>query len=106
MEETALSIKLPKNIAILRAGSAFDLDFSVSSLYGSLNTEEEHQKHQALTAIQDLVKMHMERQKDDQTTRLLFAASRGDTDRVDGFSNERCVPSRRQSSPRVQPRHH
>lgn len=78
VEEMALSIRLlPKSMAILRAGSVFDL--GVSSSYGSLNAEEEHRKHQALTAIQDLVKMHMERQKDDQTTRLLFAASRGDT---------------------------
>jgi ankyrin repeat protein/CRP-like cAMP-binding protein len=76
VEGMALSIKLP-NMAILRAGSVFDDD--ASSSYGSLNTEKEHQKHQTLTAVQDLVKMHMERQKDDQTTRLLFAASRGDT---------------------------
>ena len=34
---------------------------------------------ETLTAVADLVKMHMEKQLDDQTTRLLFAASRGDT---------------------------
>ena len=31
------------------------------------------------TAIEDLVRMHIEKQKDDHTTRFLFAASRGDT---------------------------
>lgn len=38
-----------------------------------------HDQRQALTMVKDLVKMHMDKQMDDQTTRLLFAASRGDT---------------------------
>jgi hypothetical protein len=37
------------------------------------------QQKENLTAVTDLVKMHMSKQLDDQTTRLLFAASRGDT---------------------------
>ena len=33
----------------------------------------------ALTAVQDLIMMHINKQKDDQTTRFLYAASRNDT---------------------------
>ena len=36
----------------------------------------------ALVAVEDLVKMHIEKQKDDHTTRFLFAASRGDTNTI------------------------
>jgi ankyrin repeat protein len=39
-------------------------------------------KEASLTAVKDLVKMHMSKQLDDQTTRLLFAASRGDTSTI------------------------
>ncbi|KAI2489466.1 voltage-gated potassium channel [Fragilaria crotonensis] len=33
----------------------------------------------ALSAVHDLIKIHMDKQKDDNTTRFLFAAARGDT---------------------------
>ena len=35
-----------------------------------------------LTAVQDIVKMHINKQKDDHTTRFLFSASRGDTNTI------------------------
>ena len=36
-------------------------------------------RQKELTAVEDLVRMHMSKQKDEQTTRFLFAASRSDT---------------------------
>ncbi len=95
----AMQIALPKSLAVLRAGSVFDMEFgdntantdlesgssgsAILDLGGgdedpSLSTRVRYRK-QALTAVEDLVKMHMNKQLDDQTTRLLFAASRGDT---------------------------
>jgi ankyrin repeat protein/CRP-like cAMP-binding protein len=40
------------------------------------------QTESALMAVQDLIKMHMNKQKDENTTRFLFAASRGDTSMI------------------------
>jgi ankyrin repeat protein len=73
---------------VLRAGSIFDID--ASTTYGTIDgaaderraQEEIRRKNRELTAIKDLVKMHMSKQKDDQTTRFLFAASRGDVDTI------------------------
>jgi ankyrin repeat protein len=77
VDQMSLKLNLPKNLSILRAGSEFD------GAYGTKPNETAQgqlsKRQIALTAIQDLVRMHMEKQKDDQTTRLLFAASRGDT---------------------------
>jgi len=100
----SMQVALPRSLSHLRAGSVFQdihedkaLDFAGSndiesgiSHVADENTEgddrnihekiADHVTHkQALTAVADLVKMHMEKQLDDQTTRLLFAASRGDT---------------------------
>lgn len=84
---------LPRSLSLLRAGSVFegsyqdtseDLESGVVDSDGvvgepsSLPNLVQGQRH-ALTAVIDLVKMHMEKQLDDQTTQLLFAASRGDT---------------------------
>lgn len=70
---------LPKSLSIIRAGSIHDPE----SGYGAVKLEEDYEevlrKKEALTAVKDLVMMHMSKQLDDQTTRLLFAASRGDT---------------------------
>lgn len=78
-------VSLPKKLEVLRAGSSFDME-SISHdsccNYNSLEDIEPGQGKQRLdsqTAIADLVKMHVDKQLDDQTTRLLFAASRGDT---------------------------
>ena len=84
VEEMALELEIPKNLSVLRAGSVFDLESSYGTIDQSASKARNFRlarsrKQEALTAIQDLVKMHMSKQKDDQTTRLLFAASRGDT---------------------------
>jgi ankyrin repeat protein len=71
----ALELNLPRNLSILRAGSVFDYSFRS----GTKVNMSPSNRQAALTAVEDLVKMHMEKQRDDQTTRLLFAASRGDT---------------------------
>lgn len=87
---------LPVNLSALRAGSVFDegegCDYDGSTSSGLFDpfspyNDDSHRRSYALsiqnrrelTAIEDLVKMHMSKQKDDQTTRFLFAASRGDT---------------------------
>ena len=78
VKDMSLKLAIPKDIAVLRAGSVYDIE----SGYGSIKPSKEAlvlSQKQELTAIEDLVKMHMSKQLDDQTTRLLFAASRGDT---------------------------
>lgn len=98
----AMQVALPKSLEVLRAGSVFDMegkevataltDIETGSCGSSLVFDNENggdedpslstrmrYRKQALTAVEDLVKMHMDKQLDDQTTRLLFAASRGDT---------------------------
>lgn len=94
VESLHLRLPLPEEIPALRVGSVFnnaagtipsDLETMDSTYdYGAFdsisNTDEEYfSRKEALTAVTDLVKMHMSKQLDDQTTRLLFAASRGDT---------------------------
>lgn len=88
---------------VLRAGSVFDFDSNAT--YGAVDeawleetrkkAEATRRKNRELTAIKDLVKMHMSKQKDDQTTRFLFAASRGDIDTItlmcdQGFDANSC----------------
>ena len=107
-EEAALAVQLPENLKYLRAGSAFietrppinsssmlsldtDVDRTSTSYgYGATTTDSSIldseddmlQQRKDLTAVTELVKMHMMKQLDDQTTRLLFAASRGDTQTI------------------------
>ena len=101
VEEMQLLVQLPTDIAVLQAGSVFDgssrgrgvsdadlddVSFNTSSnLYidESISVRKsvarEMARQKALTAVEDLVRMHMSKQKDEQTTRFLFAASRSDT---------------------------
>jgi CRP-like cAMP-binding protein len=84
-------VSLPKRLALLRAGSVFDVsntnsvDDSVCSGSQSQHAAEVYQSvasvqtQAALTAVQDLIIMHINKQKGDQTMRFLFAASQGDT---------------------------
>lgn len=76
---TSESVPLPKPLAVLRAGSVFDSSNDVSC-HGSdvQRCIASVQTKVALTTIQDLVTMHINKQKDDHTTRFLFAATRGD----------------------------
>lgn len=75
---------LPVSLDLLRTGSKY---MDESSSYQTFDTTEHsleteliyRQRHESLTAVKDLVKMHMRKTLDDETTRLLFAASRGDT---------------------------
>lgn len=93
----AMQVALPSSLSVLRAGSVFGIDrldaddnmetTSYDSLAdvetGELDLSSKIQDRQdALTAVADLVRMHMDKQLDDQTTRLLFAASRGDTSTI------------------------
>jgi len=65
-------LHLPKPIELLRAGSVFEAS-------DGKEFEASERANQALTATRDLINMHIRKQKDDHTTRFLFAASRGDT---------------------------
>jgi CRP-like cAMP-binding protein len=74
------SISLPTRLSILRAGSIYDARMDHSTSEADVQqTMISVQTEAALEATQDLVKMHLNKQKDDHTTRFLFAASRDDT---------------------------
>lgn len=81
---------LPKNLSLLRAGSEFDVEQGYGSLLEADDElcEEIARKQEELTAIKDLVEMHMSRQLDDLTTRFCFAASRGDTSIISLMCNQ------------------
>jgi hypothetical protein len=88
VEEVSMKIDLPEKLSVLRVGSVFRNSadetetIDSSSDFGETKTKEENNdvaRKGALTAVKDLIEMHMSKQLDDQTTRLLFAASRGDT---------------------------
>jgi ankyrin repeat protein len=80
---SASHASLPKRLEVLRAGSVYDVNDSTSSHADEVHrTVASFQTHAALTAVQDLVKMHINKQRDDHTTRFLFAASRGDTSTI------------------------
>ncbi|KAL3934731.1 MAG: hypothetical protein SGBAC_009613 [Bacillariaceae sp.] len=74
----------PKSVPVLNAGSFYDP--SQMSTTGEEDTAVDPavqnltaaQTEAALSSVQDLVEMHINRQKDDHTTRFLFAASRDD----------------------------
>merc|ERR1711988_47195 len=95
------TVELPNRAEMLRASSIFinastELDQSRSSSMRSSFIKEridrldqvfhedlrlasmQVQTQQAVTDIQDLVERHMNKLKDDHTTRFLFSASRGD----------------------------
>ena len=93
---------LPRSLSLLRAGSVFEGSYQSIGI-DRLTSEDVESgvvhsegvvgdpsrlpdwvqgQRQALTSVIDLVKMHMEKQLDYQTTQLLFAASRGDTSTI------------------------
>lgn len=84
VEKTSMQARLPKSVEALRIGS--NLGYSNGS-YQSLDDIDENDTMlydnglttESLSVVKDLVTMHMNRNLDDETTRLLFAASRGDT---------------------------
>jgi CRP-like cAMP-binding protein len=81
VENMYVLVDLPTPLTVLRTGSNFDVEAG----YGTYNGQIDpilRRRRDSLSAIKDLVKMHMSKQLDDQTTRLLFAASRGDTNTI------------------------
>lgn len=92
VEETPVELPLPEKLPVLRAGSIFtypvnetesqsDSSYGGMAITSSMGTQDVSimMQKEALTAVRDLIQMHMSKQLDDQTTRLLYAASRGDT---------------------------
>ena len=68
--------ELPQSIAIRRSsrmGVCFDVESDDAG-----DAAAEVQAQQALVAVQELVRLQIDKQKDDHTTRFCFAASRGD----------------------------
>ena len=85
---------LTKSLEVLQAGSVFDLNASRASQEFDLSENNDNDAsdnvdiHEAVAAIQarsavvscqDVIKMHIDKMKDDHTTRFLFAASRDAT---------------------------
>lgn len=84
VEKASMTARLPKSIETLRIGS--NLGYSNGSYQSLEDIDENHAMlpdnnlgTESLTVVKDLVQMHMNRNLDDETTKLLFAASRGDT---------------------------
>jgi len=74
-------VDLPKRLAVLKAGSVYD-DMEGSNNEDMERSIREIEAGTSLTAVRDLVAMHLNKMKDDHTTRFLFAASRGDLDTI------------------------
>ena len=81
-------LRLPTRLTVVRAGSIFDSSTNDEGDHTGLDGEELEkavaaaQTGVALGSVQDIVRAHMNKQKDDNTTRFLFAASRGDTSTI------------------------
>lgn len=71
-------VKLTKPLETLQAGSVFDDNDDPSYHNDVRRSVAAVQTQNALSSVQDLVKTHMNKLKDDHTTRFLFAASRDD----------------------------
>eukprot|EP00562_Extubocellulus_spinifer_P022639 CAMPEP_0178627300 /NCGR_PEP_ID=MMETSP0698-20121128/8842_1 /TAXON_ID=265572 /ORGANISM="Extubocellulus spinifer, Strain CCMP396" /LENGTH=811 /DNA_ID=CAMNT_0020266529 /DNA_START=46 /DNA_END=2481 /DNA_ORIENTATION=+ len=80
------SASLPKKIEMLRAGSHFysegDDNRGPPPQASERSLVLEQKETQQFIALRDLVKMHISKQKDDHTTKFLFAASRGDINTI------------------------
>ena len=68
-----------RHISLLRAGSVYNFS---SGNEDYQNTQRAVEAETSVSAVRDLVKMHLNKMKDDHTTRFLFAASRGDVDTI------------------------
>mmetsp|Transcript_23029 Transcript_23029/g.34909 ORF Transcript_23029/g.34909 Transcript_23029/m.34909 type:complete len:656 (+) Transcript_23029:395-2362(+) len=68
------------DLAALRAGSIYEPNNGYGSCENGFSQQE--LGDDLTVSVGELVKMHMSKQLDDQTTRLLFAASRGDTNTI------------------------
>jgi len=73
------NVSLPQRLEALRVGSAFDIGGDEMNPDSEFHQTILHAQAQAaLTTVEDLIQMHINKQKDDNTTRFLFAASRSD----------------------------
>jgi len=90
--------ELPQSFRVGHKSSRIGVSFEDSEV-GDATAEV--QARQAIVAIRELVQMHINKQKDDHTTRFVFAASRGCVDSVvsmieQGFdpdsSDCKCIP--------------
>jgi ankyrin repeat protein len=73
------NVNVPQRLEALRIGSAFDIGGHEMSPDSEFHQTILHAQAQAaLTTVEDLIQMHINKQKDDNTTRFLFAASRSD----------------------------
>ena len=98
VQSTSLKAELPTALEDLQAGSIHRYNLFNNDDEGYMSTVNEgyqstvdsdsssetskaafRLRNDSLTAVKDLVTMHMRKVHDDETTRLLFAASRGDT---------------------------
>lgn len=81
-KEEEQMVALPQSLSRIRAGSTFfdsmDSNLSLRS-HRSSSKDGKHNSRKTLAAVQDLVKVHILRLKDDNTTRFLNSAARGDT---------------------------
>ena len=78
-------VNLPGRLSMLRAGSTFDFGLEESDHYASEQLQSAKRRfrtQQALTDVRELVIVHLNKQKDDHTTRFLFAASRNDVSTI------------------------
>ena len=80
VEAMSLELHLPEKLVVLRAGSEFrngagesetmdDTSYDFNSTRGEESLEKSVRKEE-LTAVKDLIEMHMRKQLDDQTTRI------------------------------------
>ncbi len=78
-------VSLPTKLAYLRAGSMYPPveDDSSTDDADFHNAMASIQAHASLTAVRDIVQMHLNKMKDEQTTRFLNAASRDDAETID-----------------------
>mmetsp|Transcript_12819 Transcript_12819/g.32472 ORF Transcript_12819/g.32472 Transcript_12819/m.32472 type:complete len:526 (+) Transcript_12819:303-1880(+) len=76
---TAPLVSLPKSLEVHRAGSIFDMEDAAAFAAKKASSAVKYEAADAAqTQVAELVKCHIDKQKDDHTTRFLFAASRGD----------------------------
>ncbi|KAL7540770.1 hypothetical protein ACHAXR_010362 [Thalassiosira sp. AJA248-18] len=99
VESESMQRQLPKPVEVLRVGSKYDMVEGYQSIDRTdLSPETEsifRQRYESLTAVKDLVTMHMRRTLDDETTRLLFASSRGDTHTISLMCDQGFDPNNR-----------
>ncbi len=69
--------ELTKSLEVLRTGSAFDIN-STSEQSKLRRAMADAQSEAVVSVVEELVSMQINKMKDDQTTRFLFAASRSD----------------------------